>query len=245
MIVIVIAANRSCRQICLVPISIICVRDCKPCGPSGNKSIQEPILFRSADAESFPSMILSEFYKGSPGLSPSLFLRIVNGGFISSIFYSPSLFSNSTDILYISVRLLAPYKSIFALSPESNLSVSAGSRRRTGKRFWIQNRFDLRIVSSSVMSVLLWNLFPRIVARTTVRWTTMYMANSYCSRQTSIWIQHRVTRDSCLRFFLGKIDNGAFSFKERLKIKTILQRERNRLYRCWKSYSISMRAMLL
>lgn len=47
------------------------------------------------------------------------------------------------DILYISVRLLAPCKSIFALPPESNLSVSSGigaSDRRQDRKMLLNTK---------------------------------------------------------------------------------------------------------
>lgn len=94
------------------------------------------------------------------------------------MFYSPPP-TYLTDILYISVRLLAPYKSIFALSPESNLSVSAGSGPttadgRTGKCFWIQNRFDLRIVSPLVTWCPLMKSVSKDIVARSARWTTIW-----------------------------------------------------------------------
>ena len=139
------------------------------------KSIEEPIPLRSADAEFAselpPSAILSEFYKGSGSVSLSLSFSL----FASSWFHppptlsyslsparsvpTPSLFSAySTDILYISVGLLAPYKSIFALSPESNLSVSAGSGPATvdaGQENAFEYKIDSIFVSPPVTSILL------------------------------------------------------------------------------------------
>lgn len=130
------ATSRPYEQICLVPFSIICVRDCRPW--QGNKSIQgansASIVRRLIAFELLPSAILSESYKGSACL------RVRGLSFLSCLSSShdmPSAYP--ADILYISVRLLAPCKSIFALPLESNLSVSVGSEQatadETGKRF--------------------------------------------------------------------------------------------------------------
>lgn len=153
--------------------------------PSGNKSIQEPIPLRSAVT---PNRF--RFYQNSikdPGLFFPLFLsfcvRFHSLAPPRSILVPSPLPAYAADILYISVRLLAPYKSIFTLSSESNLSVSAGSRPQAQDRETLLNTKQIRPSYGFAAGLRVSSYEICFQGYCCSKYAVDdYMANSYCSR---------------------------------------------------------------